>query len=175
LNWSADADVAGRITHAKATVEQTLRLVRNIAMLARPSMLDDLGLSPAISWQTKEFRRATGVEVETKIDPEADALPENYRTCIYRIVQEALTNCARHASATRIQLSLKYSGNALCLSIRDNGVGFDRARNSRGLGLVGMEERVRELGGRIMVKAAPGAGTQIEVELPFTSHEEVHV
>ncbi|MBZ5726688.1 MAG: sensor histidine kinase [Acidobacteriia bacterium] len=174
LNWSSDPDVSGRITHAKATVEQTLKLVRNIAMLARPSMLDDLGLSPAISWQTREFSRATGVEVETVIDPGADTLPEAYRTCLYRVVQEALTNCARHACATRIQLSLSNASNVLSLIIQDNGSGFDRtAHQTRGLGLVGMEERVRELGGHILVKSAPGAGTRIEVELPVPQEAEV--
>ena len=176
LNWGADVDIADRITHAKTTVEQTLRQVRNIAMLVRPSMLDDLGLNPAISWQTKEFGRTTGVDVETSIDPAADALPDNYRTCIYRIVQEALTNCARHANASRIHVSLHFANHSLRLGIRDNGLGFDRtARNSRGLGLLGMEERVRELGGRILIRSAPGAGTQVEVELPLPKDAEVKV
>jgi signal transduction histidine kinase len=174
LNWSTDADVAARITHAKATAELTLKTVRNIAMVARPSMLDDLGLGPAISWQTKEFERRTGVEVDLAIDPEADAPGDRQRTCIYRIVQEALTNCARHASATRIQIRLNRSGGKLRLSIRDNGSGFDRAVERKGgMGLVSMEERVRELGGRIAVKSAPGAGTQIEVELPAAEAAEV--
>jgi signal transduction histidine kinase len=176
LNWSGEADVATRITHAKTTVEQTLKLVRNIAMLARPSMLDDLGLRPAILWQTKEFSRSTGVECEVSIAPEAEALPESYRTCIYRVVQEALTNCARHAAATRIQVSLKSAGGRLQLHIRDNGTGFDRAKAAkRGIGLVGMEERVRELGGKIAVKSAPAAGVQIEVELPAPKTEEARV
>ncbi len=175
LNWTRDGDGAVGITHAKATVEQTLKLVRNIAMLARPSMLDDLGLRPAIAWQTKEFSRTTGVEVQTSIDAVADSLPETYRTCIYRIVQEALTNCARHAAASRIGVRLSSAAGALRLSIHDNGAGFDRAVSGRrGLGLVGMEERVRELGGRITVKSAPGAGTQIEVELPAPKGAEVN-
>lgn len=174
LNWTTDDDVGGRITHAKATVEQTLKLVRNIAMLARPSMLDDLGLGPAIAWQTKEFSRTTGVEVQTSIDAVADALPDSYRTCIYRVVQEALTNCARHAAASRIEVTLKSAGGALRMSIQDNGTGFDRTlKGKRGMGLVGMEERVRELGGRIAVRSAPGAGTQIDVELPAPRSAEV--
>jgi signal transduction histidine kinase len=176
LNWSGDSDVAGRITHAKATVEQTLKLVRNIAMLVRPSMLDDLGLSPAISWQAKEFSRTTGVEVQAVIDPGADSLPESYRTCVYRVVQEALTNCARHASASKIQVTLKSAAEVLYLKIQDNGRGFDvGTQRTRGLGLVGMEERVLELGGRIVVKSAPGAGTRIDVELPAPKAEQVTV
>jgi signal transduction histidine kinase len=176
LNWSGEADVATRITHAKTTVEQTLKLVGNIAMLARPSMLDDLGLRPAILCQTKEFSRTTGVECEVSIAPEAEALPESYRTCIYRVVQEALTNCARHAAATRIQVSLKNAGGRLQLHIQDNGMGFHRAKAAkRGIGLVGMEERVRELDGRIAVKSSPGAGVQIDVELPAPKRVEARV
>jgi signal transduction histidine kinase len=174
LNWSADPEISTRITHSKTTVEQTLKLVRNIAMLMRPSMLDDLGLSPAISWQAKEFSRATGVPVETAIDPGLDGLPEQYRTCIYRIVQEALTNCARHASATRIDVTLERHDGSLALRIRDDGAGFDRSDGAkRGLGLVGMEERIRELGGRITVRSAPGAGTEIAVALPAPKETEV--
>jgi signal transduction histidine kinase len=174
LNWKSDPDVAGRITHAKSTVEQTLKLVRNIAMLVRPSMLDDLGLSPAISWQTREFSRATGVDVQLRVDPGADSLPDAYRTCIYRIVQEALTNCARHAGAKRIQVTFGSVGDALKLTIHDDGIGFDRSsRASRGMGLVGMEERVRELGGRFAVKSSPGVGTQIEVDLPVPKEVEL--
>jgi signal transduction histidine kinase len=137
-------------------------------------MLDDLGLSPAISWQTREFSRGTGVDVQLKVDPGADSLPDAYRTCIYRVVQEALTNCARHAGAKQIQLTFGSVGDALRLTIHDDGVGFDRSsRTLRGMGLLGMEERVRELGGRFAVKSSPGIGTEIEVELPPPKAVEV--
>jgi signal transduction histidine kinase len=174
LNWSANPEVANRITHAKGTIEQTLKQVRNIAMLVRPSMLDDLGLRPAIAWQTKEFSRQTGVTVETIVDPAADRLPETYRTCIYRIVQEALTNCARHAGATRIIVSLLPENGVLRLSIEDDGVGFDLAlAGPRGFGLMGMEERVRELQGRFSIKSTLGRGTRVDTELPLPDMPEV--
>ena len=174
LNWSADSDIAASITHAKSTVEQTLKLVRNIAMLARPSMLDDLGLTPAVSWLAKEFSRSTGINVEAQTDPAADALPETYRTCIYRVIQEALTNAARHANARRIDVTLKSDGAAIRLAIEDDGVGFDPAAKKRnGIGLLGMEERVRELAGHFAVKSVPGNGTRVEVELPAPGKIEV--
>jgi len=170
---SADPDVANRIVHAKTNVEQTLKLVRNIAMLMRPSMLDDLGLRPALTWHAKEFSRSTGVHVETAIDDQADHLPERYRTCIYRVVQEALTNCARHASASQVTITLQRADGLLRLAVEDDGTGFDTTGpRKHGLGLVGMEERVRELRGRLFIYSAPGAGTRVEAHLPVPVSSE---
>ena len=175
-NWSADPDIGTRITRAKGTVEETLKQVRNIAMLVRPSMLDDIGLKPALLWQAREFSRTTAVPVDARIESAADCLPEDYRTSIYRIVQEALTNCARHASATQVTITLTRQGTQLQLVIADNGVGFAPSVRGRprGLGLVGMEERVRELGGRLHVISNPGEGMRIEVELPVPQASEVN-
>ena len=161
---------AERLHHAKSTVEQLLRSVRNISMLLRPSMLDDLGLAPAINWQVKEFSRVTGTTAEADVDPALDSLPDDHRTCLYRVVQEALTNCSRHARARNVRVKIERAPDAVIAVVSDDGVGFDAARGrGRGLGLVGMEERVRELGGVLIVAAQPGRGSQIKARIPLPS------
>ncbi len=170
----ADADFPSRITRAKTTVEHTLRIVRNIAMLLRPSMLDDLGLTPALVWQVREFSKTSGVNAKADIDPAVDTLPDTYRTCIYRIVQEALTNCARHARAQNVMVSVTTDGKQVTTNIVDDGAGFDTAAHRRrGLGLLGIEERVRELNGQLKVTSSPGYGARVEVTLPCPPASEV--
>ncbi len=95
-------------------------------------------------------------------------LPEEHTTCIYRVVQEALNNAARHAQASAIQVSVKSSPNSIRVSVQDDGSGFDPVR-TRGLGMLGMEERVRHLGGTFDIESQPGRGTLVKVELPVAS------
>jgi signal transduction histidine kinase len=130
-------------------------------------MLDELGLGPALRWQAREFSRRSGVPVVVQIDGDLDGLPETHRTCIYRIVQESLTNCAKHAGANNIRISVYGRHDWVSLSIQDDGAGFDRQTTSdRGLGLIGIEERVRELDGKVTIISQPGKGTIVEVEVP---------
>ena len=172
LHADPESELSTRITRAKGTVEQTLRVVRDIAMLLRPSMLDDLGLAPAIAWLLKETGRAGGFETRADIDPVADQLPEAHRTCVYRVFQEALTNASRHSGASTLEVSLKKAGDAILGTIADNGHGFERSpRTARGLGLLGMEERVKELGGSIRISSTR-KGTTIDFRLPVPTHKE---
>lgn len=162
------SELSARLAHAKGIVEQTLRVVRNIAMLLRPSMLDDLGLTPALAWLIKEISRSSGMEIEADVDPALDRLPDTHRTCLYRVVQEALTNVSKHAGAHKVEVSLKTAGGWVVGTIADNGCGFDTSATRRdGLGLVGMEERVRELGGHLRVISGAGQGTRAEFRLPI--------
>jgi glucose-6-phosphate-specific signal transduction histidine kinase len=162
-----ESDFSSRIAHAKGTVEQTLRIVRNIAMLLRPSMLDDLGLTPALAWLIKEVSRSSGIEIQSNIDPSLDSLPDAHRTCLYRVVQEALTNATRHSGGSRIDVALWSGDGWVNGMISDDGRGFDRSSGKpEALGLLGMEERARELGGSIRIETAPGRGTRVEVRLP---------
>jgi signal transduction histidine kinase len=157
-----------RVREARQVAEQALRAVRDMAMGLRPSMLDDLGLVPAIEWQARDFSRRAGVPVEVQVDGHLDGLPDSHRTCVYRVVQEALTNCARHASARNIRISLHGSDGLLSLAIQDDGVGFGSGDSrGKGLGLIGMEERVGELGGRIEILSHPHKGTLVRVDLPM--------
>jgi signal transduction histidine kinase len=152
----------------KGLVESTVRVVRNMALLLRPSMLDDLGLIPALKWQARESSKSTAMDVTIAAELDSDELPDEYKTCIYRVVQEALHNCARHAQAHNVTVEVRQQPLEIVLTVEDDGHGFD-ARRVRGLGLVGMEERVHHLGGTLRVKSRPGAGTTIAVMLPLAS------
>lgn len=158
---------------AKRLAAETLGSVRNLAMGLRPSMLDDLGLGPALEWQAREFSRHTGVPVEVLLEGVPPDLPEAHRTCLYRVVQEALTNCARHADAKRIRVMLHADSGRLGLTVEDDGRGLpaavlrDGAAAGGGLGLVGIEERVHELGGAVVLHSQPGKGTLMKVSIPL--------
>jgi signal transduction histidine kinase len=163
---SPGEEFATRLREAKQLAERTLESVRDLAMGLRPAMLDDLGLGPALEWQGREFSRRSGIPVEVQIDGVVDELPDNHRTCIFRIVQEALTNCARHAQAKSIRVTAHGGPGAVFLSVQDDGVGF-AGSEGRGLGLIGIEERARELGGSVALRSEPGKGTTLRVELPW--------
>jgi len=148
--------------------ENCVNEVRNMALLLRPSMLDDLGLIAALEWQGREVSRRTGMLVETLSENVSDALPDEHRTCVYRIVQEALNNSSRHAYARNVRVVVRQEPNRLRVSIDDDGKGFDPSR-VRGLGLLGMNERVSQLGGVLKVDSDPARGTCLRVELPLPS------
>jgi signal transduction histidine kinase len=146
--------------------ERTVASVRNLSLLLRPSMLDDLGLVPALQWQAREISRTANISVQVAAEgvPEED-LSEETKTCIYRIVQEALNNAARHARATTVEVRLSPSANQiLSLEITDNGRGF--VPHEKGLGILGMEERVRQRRGTFCIQSEPGRGTTLLVHLP---------
>ncbi|MHB0968910.1 MAG: sensor histidine kinase [Thermoanaerobaculia bacterium] len=161
-------DAGAALAESKRLLETILRSVRDLVMGLRPSMLDDFGLRPALEWLVREHRRRFNIDVDLDLEGELDALPDQHRTCVYRIVQEALTNCARHASAKRIVVSAQFEKNVLQLRIADDGVGID-PRRARGMGLLGIEERVRELNGSFKVQARPQNGTELRVTLPVTT------
>jgi signal transduction histidine kinase len=155
------------LLEAKHLAEDSLRSVRDMAMGLRPSMLDDLGLGPALEWQAREFSRRYGVPVEVKLEGDMDGLPDAHRTCIYRVVQEALTNVARHAHASEIRVSVHGGRDQASLTVADNGSGFQVSEaQGKGLGLVGIQERVRELGGTVSWTSQPGRGTVLSAEIP---------
>jgi len=141
-------------------------VVRNMALLLRPSMLDDLGLVPALNWQAREVARRTGTKVRVDAEDVADDLPDEYRTCIYRVVQEALHNATRHAKAATVKVTVRREQAAVRVVIQDDGVGFD-PRHGKGVGILGMEERVRHLAGVFKVESAPGRGTTVSIFLPL--------
>jgi signal transduction histidine kinase len=165
-HYEPDDEFRERLESVKRLAEEALRSVRNLALLVRPSMLDDLGLGPALHWQAKEFSRRCGVPVSVDIEGDLDQLPEPLRLCLYRAIQEAMTNCGKHAEASLINVVVKQDSDRLIASVRDDGRGFDSQVTTRGLGLMGMGERVRALQGRMSVSSEPGAGTVISLELP---------
>ncbi|MFB3916184.1 MAG: sensor histidine kinase [Terriglobales bacterium] len=156
-----------RIEDAKRLNTDAMRAIRDLAMGLRPSMLDDLGLAPALEWQGREFSRHTGVPAVVNVDGTVDDLPESHRTCIYRVVQEALTNCAKHAKAHHVLVSVVGHDDRVELLIQDDGVGFDPSQKTRtGLGVLGIEERVQELEGTFNIVSQPKKGTTLRVRIP---------
>ncbi len=161
-----------RVASAKHTVEQIMNTVRNIAMLLRPSMLDDFGLIPALTWLCREVSRSSGIDVTIEADKAVNDLPEAYRTCLYRTVQEGLTNASHHSGARKVQVVLTMNRSEVAGNISDDGRGFDpEMRMQRGLGQIGMQERVRDLGGTMRILSSPGRGTKIEIRLPRPAAE----
>jgi signal transduction histidine kinase len=161
---------AHRVETIKGLVEGTVRVVRNMALLLRPSMLDDLGLIPALKWQARETSKSTSMDVTVAAELASDELPDEHKTCIYRVVQEALHNCARHSHASTVRIRVEQTPNRLLLTVQDDGEGFD-ARETKGLGLLGIQERVARLGGSCQVHSQRGSGTILSVELPFAAEE----
>jgi signal transduction histidine kinase len=162
-----------RLDALRSLAEKSVNEVRDMALLLRPSMLDDFGLVPALNWHARETGKRTGLNVMVEADEAADDLPDEHKTCIYRLVQEAVHNSARHANANNVEVQLRRETGRVRFSVRDDGDGFD-TRNVRGLGLLGMEERVRRLGGRIAIESHPGRGTSILAELPVSEEENAH-
>jgi signal transduction histidine kinase len=148
--------------------EKTVNEVRDIALLLRPSMLDDFGLVPALNWHAREMSKRTRIDILVTADDAAGDLPDEHKTCIYRLAQEALNNCARHASARRVEVGVARTAGRVTLTVRDDGAGFD-TRYTRGMGILGMEERVRRLGGEFRIESQPGRGTTILAQLPLTT------
>jgi signal transduction histidine kinase len=168
VRGSSDEEFSRRLREVKDLTERTLAAVRNLAMGLRPAMLDDLGLGPALEWQGREFSRRSGIPVTVQIDGTLDGLPDSHRTCVFRVVQEALTNCARHAKANNIRIAVHGRRDGVFLTVQDDGIGIAGSEPSgRGLGLVGIEERVRELGGAVTIYSQPNKGTSLNVEIPL--------
>jgi signal transduction histidine kinase len=157
---------------AKRLLDTILRSVRDLAMGLRPSMLDDFGLAPALEWHVRDFRRRFSIAADLTLEGELDALPDQHRTSVYRIVQEALTNCARHARATRVEVVVRYERNTLDVRVADDGIGIDPSR-ARGVGLLGIEERARELGGTFELRSRQPNGTEIHVTLPVLEEDDL--
>jgi signal transduction histidine kinase len=167
LDMEPTAEVRPHLESLRSLAENGMNEIRNMALLLRPSMLDDFGLVPALNWQARETAKRTGMRVQIDSEVE-DELPDDHKTTIYRIVQEALNNCARHAQATTVQVSVRGENGQILLNVQDDGSGFDPQR-VRGLGLLGMEERVRHLGGEFVIDSRPGRGTLLHIALPLAS------
>jgi signal transduction histidine kinase len=155
------------VQRIKSVAERAVQTVRNMALLLRPSMLDDLGLLAAVEWYARETSRRGEIEVEVHSENVSEDLGDELKLCVYRIVQEALNNAQRHSHARTARVELTQTNGAIRVKIADEGRGFDPKR-TRGMGLLGMEERVKRLGGALTIESRPGAGTTIRVELPLT-------
>jgi signal transduction histidine kinase len=157
---------AAPLANARALAENSVGVIRNMSLLLRPSMLDDLGLVPALRWQAREVSRRTSLRVKLTAEGVPDDLADEHRTCVYRIVQEALHNAARHAQARTVRVNVRQEDGHIRVEVQDDGSGFDTAQD-KGMGIIGMEERVRALGGVFRVESQPGMGTLVSALLPM--------
>jgi len=152
-------------------VDATIRTVQRIAADLRPSVLDDIGLRPAIEWQAHEFQRRTEIDCEMDLGSEGIVLDRDRSTAVFRILQEVLTNVARHADANRVEILLAESESDLTLEVSDDGKGIANSEidNQGSLGLLGMRERAHDLGGDLQIRRADAGGTVVTLRLPLTS------
>ena len=166
------------IAHTQRLVEKSVNIVHQFARELRPALLDELGLIPALHTFLKSFTTRTGVRTSLTVFAKVEELTMPRRTALYRVAQEALTNVARHAQASRVEVSIQKLPDGICMKIEDDGKSFKvedalPANGGKRLGLLGMRERVEMVGGIFCVESAPGQGTTIQVEIPFAKARKV--
>ena len=166
LAQDAPPQQAEEVVELKRLVNQAMEELLNLARQLRPSALDDHGLEAAIDTQLKRFASRTGVEAQFRSDGDFEVLGEDVQTAVYRTAQEALTNVGRHAGATAVEMELSVNGHGAELRVRDDGGGFDPSEVSgSGLGLKGMAERARLVGGELDLRSTPGGGTTVTLRI----------
>jgi signal transduction histidine kinase len=161
-----------KIARTQQLVERSVNIVHRFARELRPTVLDDLGLIPALHTYMKSFRKQTGIGVSLSAFAEVEQVNGDKRTVLYRVAQEALTNVARHAQASRAEVKIQKLDGAVCMRIKDNGKGFEEqrvllAKKGNRLGLLGMRERLEMVGGNFTVTSAPGKGTTVDAQIPL--------
>jgi signal transduction histidine kinase len=174
LKTEATVNVKGlqkKITSTQRMVEKSVDIVHRFARELRPTVLDDLGLIPALHSFMENFTKRTGVRASLTVFAAVEQLDTVKRTVLFRVVQEALTNVARHAKASRVEVSIEKLPDRICMKIKDDGKSFQvqrvlQAKGNKHLGLLGMRERLEMIGGSFGVESAPGKGTTIEAQIP---------
>jgi PAS domain S-box-containing protein len=163
-------ELVNKATQMSKHIDMSIDSVRRISMDLRPALLDQLGLVAAIEWQAEDFQKRTGIPCKLTIDPDTTIRNKRLSTTIFRIFQETLTNIARHAHATKVDVALLKIDGKMSLSVKDNGKGIakDRITNPRSFGLIGMKERVSDWGGEINIIGRKGKGTTVKVNIPLT-------
>jgi PAS domain S-box-containing protein len=167
-------DLKRKIAHTQRLVERSVDIVHRFASQLRPPALDDLGLIPALHSHVKDFAKRTGLAVHftSFTRGRTELLDNDKRTVLYRVVQEALINVAKHAQASRVNVNIRKQRGVIRMEVQDDGKSFEArdvlsAKRNKGLGLLGMRERVEMVGGRFAVESSPGKGTAIRAEIPF--------
>jgi signal transduction histidine kinase len=158
-----------KIRSMSGEVDTTIASVQRLVVELRPGILDDLGLVAAIEWQCQDFERRSGMQCVCKASKEEIDLDRAHATAAFRICQEAITNVARHAKATAVNVRLDQIEGRLLLEIRDNGAGIspDKLSDSQSFGLMGMRERAGALGGQVHIVGESGLGTTVTLDLPM--------
>jgi signal transduction histidine kinase len=161
--------VRDKLARMAELIDSTIQSVRRITADLRPGLLDDFGLPAVLEWQLEDFEMRTGIGTHLTLAVDDLPLATEQTTSLFRIVQEALANVERHAQATTVEVRLERLADRLVMSVADDGRGMDAARPSgaRALGLLGMRERVRALGGVLDLYSRPGEGTTVHVQIPL--------
>jgi PAS domain S-box-containing protein len=169
-----------KIAHTQRLVEKSVDIVHRFASQLRPPALDDLGLVPALRSHVKDFAKRTGLDVHftSSTHERTELLDSDKRTVFYRVAQEALINVAKHAQASRVSVNIRKQRGVIRMEVQDDGKSFEvrdvlSAKKNKGLGLLGMRERVEMVGGRFSVESSPGKGTTIQAEIPFGNGKKV--
>jgi signal transduction histidine kinase len=155
-------------------IKESVESIREISSFLRPAILFDLGLVTAINYQLKNFEKQTGIKCIFNCDPQNIVLDESISIVIYRILQESLTNIARHSGATETVVDLKRSKTNILMNIKDNGVGIDKEKiNSfTSLGIAGIKERIKSISGKITIGSEQGSGTRIKIIIPLKAENK---
>jgi signal transduction histidine kinase len=169
--------VKERYEAIRAMVDTTTKTVQRISSGLRPKILDTVGLEAAVEWHTREFTKRTSIEVKLKQTDKLPSLDDTMTTGVYRIIQEALTNVARHSEATRAEVTMLLNNGDLQVEIADNGKGIDQEMivHPESLGILSMQERARMLGGKIEITSSPGKGTCIVLNTPIHNGNQSNV
>jgi signal transduction histidine kinase len=169
LHTTDKPGIYDKLSSMNVLVDESVSFVRKLAAELRPSILDDFGLIPALSWHSKEFQKRFSIAVEFKADVDNLELPSNAATGLFRIYQESLTNVARHADAKKINSRLIIEDGHVILTIVDDGKGFNYVAKGkrRTLGLLGMNERAAMIGGSLDIQSSPGKGTTVQITVPI--------
>jgi len=164
---SPSAEVAGKLATMQVLVDGTVAAARRISADLRPLMLDDLGLTAAAEWLTHNFTRRTGIPCELVLGEGELDLPDPYATTFFRVLQESLTNVAKHAQAKQVEATLEREGDVMVLTVSDDGRGFTPGESPPGsYGLTGQRERAYLVKGEVIVESEPGKGTRVELRVP---------
>lgn len=165
-----DPDLSkNKIESSLKMIDDSVEAVQRITSQLRPTLLDELGLAAAIDWQVKDFSARTGIHYSIQLPKDEPILPEEKLTAVFRIFQEALTNVARHANASKIFVMMNEFKENLILEIRDNGKGITQSQvnSPKSLGVLGMKERALVFGGNVIIKSSMKSGTTVRVEVPI--------
>lgn len=167
LARTGDAPERARLERARSLAETCVSTVRNISLMLRPALLDDLGLAAALQWQLQQLQLRSGIETHFSSNDSGERLTDPVRTCVFRIAQEALNNCEKYAKAANVSVTLEITACELKLRIEDDGLGFRKSETKDGAGLLGIRERVANMGGACAFDTASSGGARIAVTLPL--------
>ena len=167
-----EAPLIAKADRMKGVVDSTIAAMRRIAADLRPVMLDDLGLMPAIENLLHDLSERTGIQVSLTGSDALESLREPLVTAVYRMIQEALTNVARHSHATQVTVALDATDGRLGVNVRDNGQGMNPDPNRKSFGVLGIRERAKTLGGEARIYSPPEGGTIVEIVVPLARYLE---